>query len=169
MSHIYGAKWRHLPRSVPKPSGSWTPPAASTRSFGRPTFGPPVTDLRLMLLSPPRLLLPAVIGPAIARLLVRFRERLWPRMALWLAFFGMALGGCASSPAPVQEVRVIPPPTVPPTLLACQPEPMPPDPSTATQRDVAVFLFDLAEAGQDCRRKLGVTRRLLDDYAKEGS
>ena len=94
--------------------------------------------------------------------------RLWRKTALWLAFSAMALGGCASSqPSAIPTVIRTPPPTVPPTLLRCAPEPMAPDPATSTQRDVAAFLFDLAEAGQDCRRKLGVTRRLLDTYARE--
>lgn len=111
---------------------------------------------------------PPVSAPGIWQRLAGRLGRLWRKTALWLAFSAMALGGCASSPpSAIPTVIRTPPPTIPPTLLRCAPEPMAPDPATSTQRDVAAFLFDLAEAGQDCRRKLGVTRRLLDTYAQE--
>ncbi|MBE7732189.1 hypothetical protein [Devosia faecipullorum] len=61
------------------------------------------------------------------------------------------LAGCASTT-----------PVVPAALLDCEPHPVSPasDPAI-TQRDVAVYVVQLAEAGADCRSKLGSVRRLL--------
>jgi len=76
------------------------------------------------------------------------------------------LTGCAETTDPgmrVVEVR----PEVPSSLLSCQPAPEPPPPESGTQRDVARFVLDLAEAGADCRGKLGAVRGLLAEDADE--
>lgn len=65
------------------------------------------------------------------------------------------LAGCAK-PSPAIEVAG---PTVPDQLLTCQPEPTPP--ATGTQRGVAHYVLDLAEAGDDCRTKLGAVRSIV--------
>jgi hypothetical protein len=49
--------------------------------------------------------------------------------------------------------------TVPPHLLTCAPQPMsPPDPS---QREVGLYVIDLAVAGDDCRTKLNAVRGIV--------
>lgn len=167
MSDTYGVELRRQMQNAPPPSpeqmrqwANWRPSSVSL-SARQSYAGPPKPrqPTRPVRLPPP--------ASATRRPLAALRRRLWARMAPWLLFSGIALGGCATAPQPIPTVIRTPPPTVPPALLTCLPEPLAPDPSTATQRDVAIFLFDLAEAGQDCRRKLGVTRRLLDTYARE--
>ena len=168
MSRIFGPKSRQPTLSVTLPS--FEPPTHSTHSppCSERLFGWPPAPLPPKPPLPARLMPPPPSAPGIWQRLAGRLGRLWRKTALWLAFSAMALGGCASSqPSAIPTVIRTPPPTVPPTLLRCAPEPMAPDPATSTQRDVAAFLFDLAEAGQDCRRKLGVTRRLLDTYARE--
>ncbi len=54
--------------------------------------------------------------------------------------------------------------TVPDALLTCQAQP--PSPKAGTQKDAALYVVDLAAAGQDCRSKLGSVRRILKDPAK---
>jgi hypothetical protein len=74
------------------------------------------------------------------------------------------LTGCAATTDP--EVRVVEVrPEVPASLLSCQPEPEPPE--SGTQRDVARFVLDLAEAGADCRGKLNAVRGMLDEDRAE--
>lgn len=51
--------------------------------------------------------------------------------------------------------------TVPKQLLTCTPQP--PAPSAGSQRDVGLYVVDLAAAGADCRSKLGAVRGLLGD------
>lgn len=65
------------------------------------------------------------------------------------------LAGCAK-PAPVVSVAG---PDVPDQLLSCKPEPVPP--ATGTQRAVATYVLDLADAGDDCRQKLGAVRSIV--------
>lgn len=72
-----------------------------------------------------------------------------------LVLIGLLFGGCAK-PRPAIEVTG---PTVPDQLLACKPEPSPP--ATGTQRGVAHYVLDLAEAGDDCRTKLGAVRSIV--------
>ena len=70
------------------------------------------------------------------------------------------LAGCQHQrPEPVVEIverRV----EVPPSLLSCMPEPKPRE-VWRTQRDVALYLVRLAEAGEDCRAKLGAVKGLV--------
>lgn len=62
------------------------------------------------------------------------------------------LASCARPPAPI----------VPQALLQCAPQPKSPaDKAGVTQRDVALYVVDLAAAGDDCRSKLGSVRRIL--------
>lgn len=168
MSHILEAdllRWLHsepLPMLEPMRRSASLQPSSEPMSWWN-SAAPRQSEPQ-----PARPTQPPVSAPGIWQRLVARLGLLWRKTALWLAFSAMALGGCASSqPSAIPTVIRTPPPTVPPTLLRCAPEPMAPDPATSTQRDVAAFLFDLAEAGQDCRRKLGVTRRLLDTYARE--
>lgn len=55
---------------------------------------------------------------------------------------------------------------IPEHILKCTPEPLPG--ATETQRDVALYLVELSDAGEDCRRKLASVRKLLQ-REKEGS
>lgn len=72
-------------------------------------------------------------------------------MKLLIALFAtLALAGCATTGY------------VPPSLLECADQPLSPAADTnATQADVGVWVIDMAEAGADCRSKLGAVRRLL--------
>lgn len=49
---------------------------------------------------------------------------------------------------------------VPASLLSCRPPP-PPRP-VDTQRDVALLIVDLAEAGEDCRGKLRAVKEVVE-------
>jgi len=73
--------------------------------------------------------------------------------AILTLVFAVVLAGCATT-API----------VPATLLQCEPQPKSPakDPG-ATERDAALYIVQLAEAGADCRDKLGSVRRLLTE------
>lgn len=58
-------------------------------------------------------------------------------------------------------------PTVPSELLTCE---APPQKGTVkTQKDVGALLAKEKFAGQDCRRKLGSVKQLLEDSAKNGT
>lgn len=59
----------------------------------------------------------------------------------------IALSGCATTSS------------VPSALLICAAQPQ--SPPAGTQRDVALYIVDLAAAGDDCRTKLGSVRRIL--------
>lgn len=61
--------------------------------------------------------------------------------------------GCASS------VPVVVRQKVPPSLLACQPQPAPPE--AADDQALALFILDLAAAGDDCRGRLLRVKELL--------
>jgi hypothetical protein len=68
----------------------------------------------------------------------------------------LALTGCATTGT-----------VVPPSLLECTDQPLSPaGDTTATQADVGVWVIDMAEAGADCRSKLGAVRRLLTPETK---
>lgn len=72
--------------------------------------------------------------------------------ALVILAFAVTLASCARPPASV----------VPQALLQCAPQPKSPaDKAGVTQREVALFVVDLAAAGDDCRSKLGSVRRIL--------
>lgn len=68
------------------------------------------------------------------------------------------LGGCATTDTVYVDRVVVERPHVAPSLLHCKPEPEPLSPK-ARLRDVAPYVIDLAEAGADCRRKLGTVAK----------
>lgn len=80
-----------------------------------------------------------------------------PKMLLSLLCCATPLTGCGGDRL-VPEVSVVPL-QVPPSLLSCAPPPAarPVD----SQRDVALLIVDLAEAGADCRTKLAAVRRVV--------
>ena len=59
----------------------------------------------------------------------------------------ITLAGCSTTGA------------VPASLLTCADHPA--SPAAEIQQDVAFYIVDLAEAGADCRSKLGAVARLL--------
>lgn len=71
-----------------------------------------------------------------------------------LAAAVVVLGGCQTTRTEYVERVVTVRPHVAPSLLRCKAEPEP-LPAGARQRDIAPYVIDLAEAGADCRRKLG--------------
>ena len=76
-------------------------------------------------------------------------------MLLLLLFAPLWTGCAAPAPEPVL-VKL----SVPPSLLACQSQPVPPDPMK-NDADLAYFIVDLAAAGDDCRQKLDAVRGLV--------
>ncbi len=73
----------------------------------------------------------------------------------------VCLSSCANGPAPAVVTRVeVARQQIPPALLRCRdhPEP-PPDPVTEVEYDA--YVLDLAAAGDDCRRRLGVVRDIV--------
>lgn len=60
----------------------------------------------------------------------------------------VALAGCTTTRS-----------TIPGQLLTCAAQPTAPD--AGTQRDVALYVVDLAAAGDDCRTKLGAVRNIV--------
>lgn len=73
----------------------------------------------------------------------------------------LMLAGCATAPGRIVtkvETRTV---EVPPSLLRCMQEPQAKE-TWRTQRDVALFLIRVAEAGEDCRLKLEAVRKLLE-------
>jgi hypothetical protein len=65
-----------------------------------------------------------------------------------LIALGVALSGCTTTRS-----------TIPGQLLTCAPQPA--SPQASTQRDVALYIVDLAVAGDDCRTKLGAVRNII--------
>jgi hypothetical protein len=73
-----------------------------------------------------------------------------PRLALLCLLSALLSTGCAAPlPPPVQVERL----SVPAELLACPPQPEPP--ASPDDRALAGYILDLADAGDDCRAKLG--------------
>lgn len=75
------------------------------------------------------------------------------RAAVVLA--SLFLAGCGTTAAAPELVRI----PLPAGLLSCAAEPVPPA-KPYTQRAVALWLIDLADAGADCRGKLDEVRAL---------
>lgn len=66
-------------------------------------------------------------------------------------FAAFVLSGCATNQS-----------HVPVEMLQCEPQPISPAAdASATQRDVALYVIDLASAGEDCRYRLGAVRQIL--------
>lgn len=74
----------------------------------------------------------------------------------------LPVGMCATDPTYVDRIVEVRP-HVAPSLLHCKAEPEPLGPG-ARQRDVAPYALDLAEAGRDCRRKLGTVAKIVGDH-----
>jgi len=70
---------------------------------------------------------------------------------LWL----LPLTACGPGPAVLVRQEV------PPALLACQPEPVPPG-AGSNDQVLALWIVDLATAGEDCRSRLRQLKELLD-------
>lgn len=66
-----------------------------------------------------------------------------------LVALSMMLSGCSTTGS-----------RVPPQLLVCKDQPS--APKSPTQRQVGLYVIDLAAAGADCRSKLNSVRGLLD-------
>ena len=50
---------------------------------------------------------------------------------------------------------------IPAGLLDCAAQPVPP--AVSSQRDVALYLLDLAKAGEDCRGKLAAVKGIAEN------
>jgi len=78
----------------------------------------------------------------------------------------LVISACARPDPPIIEVQTqVVVPEVPRSNLVCPVVPTPPDPDTATQRDIAVYLPEVIEVAEHCRRDLGVVRTILDNAA----
>lgn len=76
------------------------------------------------------------------------------RLALLPLLSVLPLMGCGDGPAVLVRQEV------PPALLACQPQPAPPEAPDDTA--LALWIVDLAGAGEDCRAKLASVGELLN-------
>jgi hypothetical protein len=77
---------------------------------------------------------------------------------VWTALLSaLLLTACASDPPQVVQAPRL---EVPASLLACQPQPEPPDPFL-NDADLAYWIVDLGAAGDDCRSKLKRVREVL--------
>jgi len=74
----------------------------------------------------------------------------------------LLISGCAHKPAvevvTKVETRQI---QVPEALLTCMPEPEARE-VWKSQKDVALYMIRVSEAGEDCRQKLDGVRKILD-------
>lgn len=75
-------------------------------------------------------------------------------LALSLLLLAPLLTSCGQPPQVVVQT------TVPPTLLECQAEPVPPRPFQ-NDTEFAYWMVDLTQAGRDCRDKLDRVKSLL--------
>lgn len=73
----------------------------------------------------------------------------------------LMLAGCQTAPKEIVVPKIVERKVeVPASLLKCLPEPAAREAWTS-QRDVALYMIRLAEAGQGCRLKLEAVRKLL--------
>jgi len=79
----------------------------------------------------------------------RSRLPAW-RLLPWL----LLSTGCGAGPAVLVRQEV------PPTMLACQAEPLPPEPQ-ANDQALALWIVDVVTAGNDCRNRLRHVKELL--------
>ena len=81
-------------------------------------------------------------------------------LGIMLAF--LALSGCLVKRDPDVVTRVqVHRLQIPKQLLTCMPEPEAKE-VWRTQKDVALYLVRISEAGEDCRQKLDGVRRLVE-------
>jgi len=74
----------------------------------------------------------------------------------------LMLSGCLTKRDPDAITRVqVHRLQIPEQLLSCMPEPEARE-VWETQKDVALYLVKISEAGEDCRQKLDGVRRLVD-------
>ena len=81
-----------------------------------------------------------------------------PRIVLSVQFLAAFLTACASEPPLVTKLERVAQP-IPPELLVCAPEPVPP--AGNLESDAGAFLVDALDAGADCRSKLAEVRALV--------
>lgn len=80
-------------------------------------------------------------------------------IALIAMLSALCLTACGSGPPPLPRVEVQRL-TVPAMLLSCQPQPVPP--MTADDRQLALYILALADAGDDCRDRLARVKALVE-------
>lgn len=88
---------------------------------------------------------PAYDPPGASRAFSRFLAH--AAVALSVLLCVAVISGCSTTRGPI-----------PYSLLSCAPQP--PSPIGGDQRAAALYVLDLAMAGEDCRSKLGSVRRL---------
>jgi hypothetical protein len=82
-----------------------------------------------------------------------------------IAAVSVAMAGCqTTTPQTAPQIQVVRT-TVPPALLQCRDEPAPPK-RPATKGQAARYVLDLADAGRDCRSKLGAVRMEVEAQAQ---
>lgn len=75
------------------------------------------------------------------------------------------LAGCATPKPPVIQTRVAEV-VIPPSNRVCPAIPVAPDPDdpATTQRDIAVYLIELTQIAEHCKRDLNTTVAIVDDF-----
>lgn len=88
----------------------------------------------------------------------RFQANARPALALALSalLFPPLLTGCAGSAPPIVKTVAIREP-LPAALLDCEPDPDVPD-ATMGDREVAIYILALWQAGEDCRQRLAALK-----------
>ena len=95
--------------------------------------------------------------------MVKLRQSLKTLCALCVIVTISACMKPGANPVEVKTEIVVP--SVPPENLVCPEIPRPPNPDTATQRDVAAYLPDVIAVAEHCKRDLGVVRRIINSAA----
>ncbi|WP_456095335.1 Rz1-like lysis system protein LysC [Paracoccus beibuensis] len=85
-----------------------------------------------------------------------------------LLLIAASLAACARVENQERVVRIPTPVSPPAALLRCHGAPVPPS-GAITQADVAAYVLDLSEAGEDCRSKLDAVRGYIADTLKQGA
>ena len=78
----------------------------------------------------------------------------------------VSLSACSSTEPPQGPViqTVVTAVDIPSSLRACPPIPRAPDPDTATQRAVSIYIVDLNNVAEHCKRDLNALVQILDDF-----
>lgn len=85
--------------------------------------------------------------------------KLLPCLAILCA---LSVSACSRPEPPQIEIQTqMVVPEVPNNNLVCPAIPIPPDPATSTQRDLAVYILELIEVAEHCKRDLAVVRAIL--------
>jgi len=91
------------------------------------------------------------------------------KTVLSLLSCAILLTGCGTSLIPPPEVITeikVEKTKVPESLLTCPSAPAPP--AANSQRDVALYILDLWDAGEECRTKLQEVRNLVEADTENG-